>query len=156
MNRAEGLSVGAGVRKSLTPTTDLALTGRYGFADNRWKGAAQLTYRPTPRRSFRLGAFDELRDASDVQETSILRNSITAQEFGADFTEPYHVRGFDLRANYAVGSRFSLSTRVAREWSDSARLEATPARGAFRPLMAVPKEYQSFTEFGLALVPGRD
>jgi len=151
VNRAEGLSLGTGARRFLTPTTDLALTGRYGFADNRWKGGAYLTYRPSPRRSLRFGVYDELRDASDVQETSVLRNSIAAQEFGADFTEPYHVRGFDVRATYAVGSRLSLSIRVARERTDSARLEATPARGTFRPLMAVPMENQWPTELGLTL-----
>jgi hypothetical protein len=152
VNRAEGLSLGTGARKSLTPTTDLAVTGRYGFSDERWKGAAQLTLRPSPRRSLRFGVFDELRDASDVAETSGLRNSIGAQEFGADFTEPYYVRGFDLRAIYAVGSRLSLSIRVARERTDSARLEASPARGTFRPLMAVPNETQWPTEVGLTLV----
>ena len=151
VNRAEGLSLGTGARRFLTPTTDLALTGRYGFADNRWKGTAHLTYRASPRRSLRIGVFDEFRDASDVQETSVLRNSIAAQEFGADFTEPYHVRGFDVRATYAVGARLSLSIRVAREQTDSARLEATPARGTFRPLMAVPQENQWPTELGLTL-----
>src|SRR5688572_27634005 len=74
VNRAEGLSLGAGVRRSLTPTTDLAVTGRYGFADNRWKGAARLTWRGSPRRSLRFGVFDDVRDASDVAETSGLRN----------------------------------------------------------------------------------
>jgi hypothetical protein len=150
-NRAEGLSLGAGVRRSLTPSIDLAMTGRYGFADERWKGAARLTHRLSPRRSLSIGWFDELRDASDVQETSGLRNSIAAQEFGTDFTEPYHVRGFDLRANYAVGSRLTLSIGVAREWHDSASLEATPARGTFRPLMAVPSEHIWRAEYGLTL-----
>ena len=150
-NRAEGLSLGAGVRKSLTPSVDLAVTGRYGFADERVKGTARLTHRLSPRRSLSVGWFDELRDASDVQETSVLRNSIAAQEFGIDFTEPYHVRGFDLRANYPLGSRVTLSIGVVREWTDSARLEATPARRTFRPLMSVPKEHTWRSEYGLTL-----
>jgi hypothetical protein len=149
-NRAEGLSLGAGVRMSGT-SVDLALSGRYGFADERAKGSARLTVRTSPRRALSVGAFDQLRDASDVPETSGLRNSIGAQEFGADFTEPYRVRGFDVRAMYPIGSRLSLSVRVAREWTDSARLEATPARGTFRPLLPVPKESHWPTELGLAL-----
>ena len=149
-NRAEGLSLGSGVRVS-RPSADLALTGRYGFAAERVTGAARLTIRHSPRNSVSFGAFNEVRDASDVAETSGLRNSIAAQEFGADFTEPYRVRGFDVRAVYPLGSRLSLSVRIAREWTDSARLAATPARGTFRPLMAVPKQQTVPTEFGLSL-----
>jgi hypothetical protein len=63
----------------------------------------------------------------------------------------YRVRGFDLRAIYPIGSRLSFSIRVAREFTDSARLEAIPARGTFRPLMPVPKESQWPTELGLAM-----
>ena len=153
-NRAEGLSLGAGVRLSGT-SVDLALAGRYGFADERVKGSARLTVQRSPHRSLSVGVFDELRDASDVPETSGLRNSVAAQEFGADFTEPYRVRGFDLRAIYPIGSRLSLSIRVAREWTDSARLEAMPARGTFRPLMQVPKKSEWPTELGLALASSR-
>jgi hypothetical protein len=153
VNRAEGLSIGTGLRKSLTPTTDLALTGRYGFADDRWKGSAGFTYRVSPRNTLRFGLFDEFRDASDVAETSGLRNSIAAQEFGADYTEPYHVRGYDLRADYRIGSRLIFSLTVAREWSDSARLAATPALGRFRPLPAVPKQRAWRSEYGLTMTP---
>jgi hypothetical protein len=133
---------------------DLAVTGRYGFADERLKGAAWLSYRPSPRRSIRLGAFDELRDANDVAEVSRLRNSIAAQEFAADFTEPYHVRGVDLRAEYRIRTGLIASITVARERADSARLSATPARGTFRPLMAVPTGRYWRSEYGLALVSG--
>jgi hypothetical protein len=150
-NRAEGLSLGAGVRRSLTPSIDVAVTGRYGISDERLKYAARLTYRSSPRRAIRLGVFDELRDASDVAETSGLRNSIAAQEFGVDFTEMYRVRGFDLRADYPVGARLTFSIGVARERTDSARLEATPSRGTYRPLIAVPGERQWRTDYGLSL-----
>ena len=150
-NRAEGLSLGGGVRRSLGPVLDLALTGRYGFSDERLKGAARLIYRSSPRHLLSIGAYDELHEASDVQETSGLRNSVTAQEFGGDFTELFRARGFELRASYPIGSRLTLSIGVAREWTDSARLEARPAQGAFRPLIAVPKAVQWRTEYGLSL-----
>jgi hypothetical protein len=150
-NRAEGLSLGAGVRRSLTPAVDLALTGRYGFSDERLKGAARVTWRSSTRRSLSIAAFDELRDASDVQETSGLRNSVTAQEFGGDFSEPFRVRGFELRASYPIASRLTLSIGVAREWTDSARLEAAPARGSFRSLIAVPRRADWRAEYALTL-----
>jgi hypothetical protein len=152
VNRAEGLSLGAGVRRFLTPSTDLALSGRYGFSDERLKGAARITYRPSPRQLLSVGLFDELRDATDLPESSGMRNSIAAQEFGVDFTEPYLVRGLDFRAEYRIGSGLVASVTVAREATDSARLAATPARGTYRPLMAVPSQKHWRTGFGLALV----
>jgi hypothetical protein len=150
-NRAEGLSLGAGLRRSLAPSADLALAGRYGFADERLKYEARLTWRHSPRRSLSVGVFDELRDASDMPEASGLRNSIAAQEFGVDFTEPFRARGLDVRATYPLGSRVTLSLGVARERTDSARLDATPAWGTFRPLIAVPTQRSWRTEYGLAL-----
>ena len=152
VNRAEGLSLGAGVRRSLTPSVDLALSGRYGFSDERVKGAARLTYRASPRRLLSVGAFDELRDASDLAESSGMRNSIAAQEFGVDFTEPYRVRGFDVRAEYRIGSSLVASVTVSREQNDSARLAATPARGTYRPLIAVPSQKHWRSGYGVALV----
>jgi hypothetical protein len=61
------------------------------------------------------------------------------------------VRGFELSAKYPLGSRLTLSIAAAREWTDSARLEATPARGIFRPLIAVPKERTWRTDYGMTL-----
>ena len=151
VNRAEGLSLGTGIRRSLTPSLDLALSGRYGFSDERLKGAARLTYRPSSRRLLSVGMFDELRDATDVAESSGMRNSIAAQEFGVDFTEMYRVRGFDVRAEYRIGSGLAASVTVSREETDSARLSATPARGTYRPLMAVPNEEYWRSGIGLAL-----
>jgi len=139
VNRAEGLSLGAGVRRRLGSAVDLALTGRYGISDDRAKGAVRLTWRAFPTMSFRFGAFDEMRDASDVAEVSGLRNSIGAQEFGADFTEPYRVRGFDVRVERRMlASAVILSLGVAREWTEAATLEVVPNRGSYRELIPVP------------------
>lgn len=151
VNRAEGLSLGAGMRRSLAPSVDVAVTGRYGLSDERPKYAARLTYRGSPRRAIGLGVFDEVRDASDVAETSGLRNSIAAQEFGVDYTEPYRARGVELRADYPLGARLSLSVGVAREWTGSVRLRATPAYGTYRPLIAVPAERHWRTDYRLSL-----
>jgi len=77
VNRAEGLSLGAGLRRRLGGSTDLALTGRYGLADHDPKGALRLTWRPAHDASVRIGAFDEVRDASDVAEVSGLSRKDT-------------------------------------------------------------------------------
>ena len=152
VNRAEGLSLGAGVRRRLGATGDVALSGRYGLADETLKGSARVTWRPSASTSIRVGAFDEVRDASDLAESSGLRNSVAAQEFGVDFTEPYRVRGFDLRLERRLmANAVVASVGVAREWTDSARLEATPARGSYRPLMAVPEDQGWRADLGIWL-----
>jgi hypothetical protein len=154
VNRAEGLSLGAGVRRRLGSAADLALTGRYGIADREPKGVARLTWHPSVAASIRIGAFDEVRDASDVAEVSGLRNSIGAQEFGADFTEPYRVRGFDLRVEHrSPNSAVIASLGVAREWTEAVTVEAVPAHGAYRPAPAVPSGQGWRADLALALAP---
>ena len=154
VNRAEGLSLGAGVRRRLGAVNDVALSGRYGLADERLKGTLRVTWRPSATTSIRLGAFDELRDASDVAEVSGLRNSVAAQEFGADFTELYRLRGFDARfEKRSPGGSAVASLGISREWTEAASLEATPARGRFRPLPAVPKDQGWRADATLAIAP---
>ena len=132
VNRAEGLSLGAGVRQRLGPVFDVAIAGRYGLSDERLKGSVRMSWRPAPTLAIRAGAFDETRDASDWAEVSGVRNSIGAQEFGADFTEPYRVRGFDVRADAAFAPA-TVSLGLAREWTEPAVVQAVPASGAYRP-----------------------
>ena len=138
-NRAEGTSLGVGVRRRVASGLDLGLTGRYGLADERVKGAARLTWRASARNSWRLSAFDEVRDASDVMEVSGVRNSLAAQEFSVDFTEPYRSRGFELRLDTRASSTVLLTLVIGHEWTDSLRIEASPSRGSFRPAPAVPE-----------------
>jgi hypothetical protein len=138
VNRAEGLSLGLGLRRHLGPFVETDVRGRYGAADNRWKGALNVMWHTSAATSLRLGAFDEVRDATDWAEVSGVRNSIGAQEFAADFTEPYYLRGFDARLERRIAaSSFIASLEVAREWWETAAVEATPARGTYRPVPVV-------------------
>lgn len=136
VNRAEGLSLGTGVRRRLGEAVDVVVAGRYGLSDERFKGSARVSWRPVPALTLRAGAFDEVRDASDVAEVSGVRNSIGAQEFGADFTEPYRVRGFDLRFERLFAPA-TVSFGVAREWTAPAPVEAIPSQGTYRPPLPV-------------------
>ena len=138
-NRAEGTSLGIGIRRRLASPLELGVTGRYGVSDARFKGGARLTWRLSPQVSLRLGAFDEVRDASDVMEVSGLRNTLAAQEWGIDYTEPYRVRGSDLRLEFR-GNRYLSTFSIARERTDSLAVEASPTMGTFRPLPGVASE----------------
>ncbi len=44
VNRAEGLSLGGGLRRHLGPVVEADLTARYGASDDRWKGALRLSW----------------------------------------------------------------------------------------------------------------
>jgi hypothetical protein len=125
------------MRRQLGGAFDLTVTGRYGVADRKPTGTVRVAWGSRTATSVRFGAFDEVRDASDVVETSGIRNSIGAQEFAADFTEPYRVRGFDARLERRFGPGVVASLGLAREWNSSAPLRAFPARGSFRPTPAV-------------------
>jgi hypothetical protein len=104
--------------------------------------------------SIRLGVFAEVRDATDVPEVSGARNSIGAQEFGADFTEPYRVRGFDLRLERrSTNSAIAVSLGVAREWTEAVKVEAVPAQGTFRPVPAVPTSQGWRADLALSVAP---
>ncbi|HEX7123808.1 MAG TPA: hypothetical protein VF178_15635, partial [Gemmatimonadaceae bacterium] len=131
-NRAEGLSPGFGVRRRLGGGVDAVFTGRYGLSDYELKGSLALGWRAIGARVFR-----EYRDLRDEPEASGLRNSIAAQEFGTDLSEPFDVRGVEL--SLALNPAGALRWRIegAWEWRDSVRLTALPARGRFAPIPPV-------------------
>jgi hypothetical protein len=120
----------------------LTVRARYGVADHRLKGGLRLAWNATPLVTLQASAYDERRDASDFAEASGLRNTIAAQEFGADFTEPYAVLGgslaIALRGSAPVAPRITLT--LARERTDSVPVKATPAQGTFRATPAVLRE----------------
>lgn len=138
VNRAEGLVLGAGVRRQVGRGFDVGLKGAFGFSDHEAKGSLSIGRRTGAGHAMRLSVFREYRDASDEAETSGVRNSIAAQEFGSDYTEPFEVRGVSLAADLspvATGTRWRFE--AAYEWHDSVRVAATPSRGTFGPTLPV-------------------
>jgi hypothetical protein len=137
-NRAEGLAVGAGLASRFGGGFDAGLFARYGIDDRQVKGRVQAGWQ-SPSAGVRLFAMHDFRDAGDVQERSRAVNSLAAQEFGADATDPYGVQGggvgFDLRGLFGAQFRLDLSLERQRPLS----IRATPAQGTFpRILPAVP------------------
>jgi hypothetical protein len=137
-DRAEGLAFGGGIATRLGRGFDAQLRGRYGIDDRAVKGSATAQWR-SPRAGVRLYAQRDYRDAGDVQERSRLVNSLAAQEFGADATDPYHVEGVGLGvdAQDVVGLRLRLDATVERQ--RALEMRAAPAQGTFpRILPATP------------------
>ena len=138
VNRVEGLALGIGVRLRPSATVALAAKGRYGWSNGDAMGAVSLDV--VPRRGVQLGLFAsrDFRDAGDEPEGSLTRNSISAQEFGADYTNPFSVR--QLGASLALGSPGAAQWRLelATERHEALVVNAAPATGRYASTLAVP------------------
>jgi hypothetical protein len=131
-NRVEGLAVGTGILQRVGGGFDVAASARYGFSDEELKGRSGLEYRTGAGSSLILAGERQYRDVSDDQETSLVENSIAAQEFGSDYTDTYDVRGISLSWALArMGWRPSLD--VAYERQSPLSVNARPAAGQFEP-----------------------
>ena len=131
-NRVEGLALGGGFLQRVGGGLAVAASGRYGFSDKEAKGRGALEYRTGAGSSLILAAQRQYRDVSDEPETSLVRNTIAAQEFGSDFTDTYDVRGVALAGSLArLGWRPSLE--VAYERHEPLVVHARPASGSFEP-----------------------
>jgi hypothetical protein len=141
-NRVEGLALGAGLVQRLGSGLAVAASGRYGFSDEEFKGRGAIEYRTGAGSSVILAAERQYRDVSDDRETSLLRNTIAAQEFGSDYTDTYDVRGTSLTASLArPGWRPTLE--VAYERHEPLQVQARPASGTFEPTIPALSLHES-------------
>src|SRR6185503_1814333 len=70
---------------------------------------------------------------SDEMESSLLKNSIAAQEFGSDYTDIFGVRGFSLQAQTGVVNGWNLIVRGAVDRTAPLSVHAKPASGRYEP-----------------------
>jgi hypothetical protein len=136
VNRAEGLAIGAGITRRFGAGVDARLSLRYGIADHEPKGAFSLGVERASGLGLRGRVYREYRDAGDEPETSRLRNSLAAQEFGADYTQPFDARGGAVtfsRRPPTGGWRWSIEGAV--EDQDSVSALARPASGTYEPVI---------------------
>ncbi len=154
VDRAEGMSLGAGLRRRLGGGLDATVAGRYGFSDHQPKGRFTLAWRSPSGRTLRLDAFREYRDASDTPETSGIRNSIAAQEFGSDYSEPWDVRGISLGLELGApgSSRWGIEAAYLR--NRAVAVAAQPATGRYEPTLAVASGEGPMLTMGAERPPG--
>ena len=139
VNRVEGLALGVGVGKRFGDGVYARVSGRFGFDDHEPKGEFVLGWERANASGLQLRLFRSFRDAGDEPETSLLRNTIAAQEFGSDYTDPYDTRGGSLTLDLGnrVGGRWRLTGGY--EWQDRLEVNATPASGQYEPTIAAWK-----------------
>lgn len=130
-NRVEGLALGGGFRVQWAGDWSAAAALRYGRDDQALKGRVRLgaTAGPLGVAAF---AAREYRDAGDIAEGGSLRNSLAAQEFGSDYSEPYDVRAIGGALSVAaLGARWELQGSYVKH--AALAVHATPSRGRFEP-----------------------
>ena len=137
VNRVEGLALGAGARWRPSPSATISTRVRYGVSDGEVKGAVDLEF--VPRRGVRVGVFAQrdMRDVGDEAEVSLLRNSIGAQEFAADLTDPYDVRAAGVSLGLGAPGRAQWRLEVAAERHDPLVVNASPSTGRYQPTVPV-------------------
>ncbi len=135
--RAEGLSLGFGVRRRLGAGLDAAVLARFGVGDHEPKGSLEAGWRNGAGDAVRLRVFREYRDAGDEAETSGIRNSLAAQEFGSDYSDPFDARGAELVLERRGRTNGRWRATLGYEWHDSVRVMAHPTFGAFQPVLPV-------------------
>jgi hypothetical protein len=147
-NRVEGLALGSGLLQRLGAGLAVAASGRYGFSDQQWKGRGALEYRTGAGSSIILAAERQYRDVGDEAETSLVRNTIAAQEFGSDYTDTYDVRSISLAAALArTGWRPTLELSYERH--EPLLVHARPASGSFEPTIPALALHETRATLGL-------
>jgi hypothetical protein len=131
VNRAEGLALGAGVSRVFGGGVRALARVRYGTQDEQLKGRVEVGWTNAARRGIRLFAERDYRDAGDIVERSGVVNSLAAQEFGSDATEPFDVRTIGIGADLGrwLGGDWRLT--AAYEEHDPVTVAARPSRGDY-------------------------
>jgi hypothetical protein len=132
-NRVEGIAIGAGTRVRFGAGASLSAGGRWGFEDEDAKGALAVEIERASGRGLRLFLERDYRDAGDLMETSLLRNSLAAQEYGSDYTQPYDVRAVGAEVVLGTGLGFRWQLAGSYETHEALAVHATPSRGRYEP-----------------------
>jgi len=134
-DRAEGFAVGSGVSSRFGGGYGAQLRVRYGVDDRRVKGNIGLDWQ-SPNWGVRASGLNDFRDAGDLQERSRIINSLSAQEFGSDATDPYGVQGGGLGFDARGIKGFNLRLDGSVERQRALDIRAVPSQGTFDPLVA--------------------
>ena len=137
-NRVEGLAVGGGLASRFGGGVGVLGRLRYGVDDREVKGMGQLEWR-SPSFGVRLFGMREFREAGDLQERSGAVNSVAAQEFGSDYTDPYGVEGGGVGLDARGIRDWNIRLDGTMERQRPLAIHASPAQGSFpRALDAYP------------------
>ena len=133
VNRVEGLSIGAGFNVRMAPRVFLAARGRLGTDDNhQGKGTASLRWEQPSGTRFELIAGRDHFDIGDQPERSSIINSLGAQEFASDLSDPFSLAVAGAR----LLKRFhgvDVSLAATGEEHKQLQVESIPSSGRYDP-----------------------
>ncbi|HEY4303272.1 MAG TPA: hypothetical protein VGM82_02300 [Gemmatimonadaceae bacterium] len=132
-NRVEGLALGVGLNKQLGAGWWATVRGRYGIDDKLGKGSLDVSKVTASGFTYQLFAMRDFRDVSDVAERSGVVNSLAAQEFGSDYTDPYLARAVGANVIFPTYHAFDIRLEGSYELDDPLAIHADPVRGTFLP-----------------------
>lgn len=133
VNRVEGLTVGFGGNIGLRHSTfRMRPTIAYGTGGNRLTGS--LTASWTQGATYLdLGVSRRISDFSDLPVIAPVVNSLLSQEGGRDYGDYVLLHALELGARQRLGGRTSIGLSLGVEESRSVGVDASPARGRYRP-----------------------
>ncbi len=132
-NRVEGVALGAGATFRLGAGRSISASGRWGFDDHEAKGRIAVALTRASGLGVELFVERAYRDAGDVQESSLIVNSLAAPWFGTDRTQPFDVRAAGVGLN--LGEHAGILWRLESSYETHAPVEVNdePAHGSYEP-----------------------
>jgi hypothetical protein len=140
-NRVEGLALGAGVGRTFGGGISANVRSRYGFEDGQAKGAVAFTSTQPNGVSVRIFGSRDFRDVGDVAERSTPVNSLAAQEFASDYTDPYLVQAAGLGIDFPLVASLQARFTGSYEHQSPLSVNATPVTGTFLPTILASDEH---------------
>jgi len=131
VNRVEGLALGAGAAVHFAGGMRAVVSGRWGLDDHQAKGRAAFSVQRPSGQALELFASRDYRDTGDLPEGSLLMNSLAAQEFGTDRTDPYDVRAAGVRLDAGRWLGLHWTIEASHETQNDVAVHAEPWRGSF-------------------------
>jgi hypothetical protein len=136
-DRVEGLGVGSGVGKQFGGGVTANVRARYGLDDETVKGAVSVSTVRANGVTVRVFGSRDFQDVGDVAERSTAVNSLAAQEFGSDYTDPYLVRAGGASVEFPAVKGFNPRFTASYEWQSALGVNATPVTGSFESTVPV-------------------
>jgi hypothetical protein len=137
-DRVEGLALGGGLTQRLGAGLSIGGSARYGVDDRRTKWLARLGWQSGSGTSVRLFGQDDFRELGEEPERSRAVNSLAAQEFASDYTDPYEIQSLGLALEHAPVGEPLWRFEAALETMRTLTAHASPVAGRFPGLVDVP------------------
>jgi hypothetical protein len=147
VDRAEGLALGIGATQRLGAGFSVAGRVRYGIDDGEAKGQARLEWQNGAGTAVRAFGLRDYRELGEEPERSRAFNSIAAQEFGSDYTDPYLVQGGGVAIEHAPVGETLWRVEAAVERPTSLSVRGLPVAGHFLGLVDVPTSWYQRVSF---------